>query len=567
MKNIRHLLYLFLILTLALPTAVLAQEDNPFTPFEDAGDQTINSFSISPSSAPIGTTVSFSGDYTVSNPGTDQIAFCFYFKTGDEVSWSSNFTALNSVAGINFTKYPSNNICDSIPNYGNFGFYATNTGGAAFGDTFNQDVTVPNVPSGTGTKIVGVRYYEGSDCDGSGGINDVPGGTNCSVVNQQSFNFTVQNPPDTVYAAADAAGCSGYDPCFTSLIEAYNAVNTGGTLYINDDMPAENLGIGKDLTVDSQTDGSVTGAAGNEVLQISGGSTVTVQNLTIKAGSATDVISLNNAGDFLTLKGCTLSGGADALTGSAGTLHAYANNITGFSNFGSNFGGTANLRHNWWGSSATQTSVNDSDAWTYRLGAAVQSWGEGSLGGASITAIDATGTGVIVSHGRGSDNAPFGKSTIEDGNTQCSDYYDFFTAPGATAGDWEVNVPIDSGSGCDYTYNNRQLFVFALSGGQPDTACSPIEACWDDIKDTVGENVIQLGRTVGLRWSRASTGQLGGTPLVAGNQEGNDPTLIQVQTLTATATRNTWLPLALVLTSLGLLGTLYYLQRRKKDLP
>jgi hypothetical protein len=543
---------LFMVALLALTAAGAAWADT----------ETIATFTITPTSAPIGTTVEFAGTYDTEPGGFAQTAFCFYFATADEPAWDTNFAALGSDAGVVFTKNASANYCPAQAGYGRFGFFTADTSAAVFGDSFRQTVTVPVVA--TGTKIVAVRQYGGADCvdelDDGGG--DAPGGATCAYVNFRSVtNFVVQPAPAIVYAGA--AGCDGYSPCYTSLAAAYNTVAAGGTIRVTAAMPAENLAVSKELTlVDYDGTGALTGAAGTGVLQISSGAVV-VQDLTINAGAAVDVIVVS--GGDVEVKGCTLSGGGNAFGGAAGTLTAYANNIGGYTT-GTTFLGTFNGRHNWWGAGATQSGVGDADAFAFRLGADVAAWGEGSLGGASVTPDTASGVAVIVSHGRGEANAPFGQATTADGNTQCSDYYDVFAAPGATAGNWLVTIPVDSGNGCDYTYNNRQIFRFDLNTGMPTPTCTalPIDPlCWDDLKDTAGETLVQMGRTVGISWQTASTEELGGTPIIAGNQDGNDPTAITLESVSASS-QAAWLPWVILAAALlSAAGALLLLRKRQ----
>ncbi|MCI0521416.1 MAG: hypothetical protein L0Z70_14305 [Chloroflexi bacterium] len=529
-----------------------------------ADTETIAVFTITPTSAPIGTDVEFAGTYDTEPGGFAQTAFCFYFATADEPAWDTNFTALGSDAGVTFVKNASANYCPAQAGYGRFGFYTTDTSAAVFGDSFRQTVTVPSVA--TGTKIIAVRQYGGADCEdeGDNGGGDAPGGATCAYVNFRSVtNFVVQPAPATVYAGA--AGCAGNSPCYTSLAAAYNAVAAGGTIRVVASMPAENLAIAKDLTLlDYNGSGALSGNVGVGVLQIASGAVV-VQDLTITANLADDVF--NVSGGDVVVKGCTLSGGGNTFDGAAGTLAAYANNIGGYTT-GTAFAGTFNGRHNWWGAGATEVGIGDADAYAYRLGADVAAWGEGSLGGASITADTATGTGVIVSHGRGDANAPFGQATTADGNTQCSDYFDVFTAPGATAGNWLVTIPVDAGNGCDYTYNNRQLFRFDLTAGAPTPACTalPVDPlCWDDLKDTAAETLVQMGRTVGVRWQTASTAELGGTPIIAGNQDGNDPTAVTMQSVSARS-QTAWLPWVILAAALLMAaGALMLLRKRLWD--
>ena len=77
--------------------------------------------------------------------------------------------------------------------------------------------------------------------------------------------------------------------------------------------------------------------------------------------------------------------------------------------------------------------------------------------------------------------------------------------------------------------------------------------------------MVQLGRSVGLRWSGATTAYLGGSPIVGGNQDGNDPTVVQLKNLTVTSARNTWVPAALAVVSITVVGGLFLARRRREN--
>ncbi|MEZ4644661.1 MAG: hypothetical protein R3E31_18315 [Chloroflexota bacterium] len=172
--------------------------------------------------------------------------------------------------------------------------------------------------------------------------------------------------------------------------------------------------------------------------------------------------------------------------------------------------------------------MGDADAFAYRLGAAVSAWGEGVLGAAQLTAAGGSGTGIIVSHGRGQANAPFGMATAADGNSQCSPYYDYFVVDGS--GLWTITLPIDDRTACDETYNDNVLFMFALdSGGAPDTSCTPDSACWNLLG---GVSQAGVGRALVATLDAAVS--LQGTPFVAGNEQKNDPTAVTLSALRAT---------------------------------
>lgn len=492
-----------------------------------AAPSIVSTFTVTPSAAPVGTAVTFEGQYDAANTAT---AFCFYFASADAAAWNTNFTALNSVAGVVFAKGAG--TCPAVTGYGNFYFYTNDTSAAIFGDIFSGPVIVPNIA--TGTKLIAVRQYSGTDCDG-GDAASTPGGVNCTPLeNFRSTSLVVQTAPTTVYVGSEAAVCAGYSPCYITIADAVNAVAVGGTIRVLDEVPSVGQSINKDMTILDHTGGGGLSNTGiNGVLTIDG-ATVVIRDLTLTGNNTDPVLEVINSGS-LTVKGCTILNGSYAFSPNSGSITAYANNISDYAAAGvESLGGIINARHNWWSGAA---SIGDADAETYRLGADVEAWGEGALGGATISG--GTGTGVIVSHGRGDANAPFGKATLADGNTQCSDYYDFFTAPGAS-GTWNVLIPIDAGTGCDSVYNNRQIVVFAIDGaGAPDLTCSPDTACWNSTSAVNSNPKVQMGRNVGIRWA-ATTTQLGGTPIVAANQDGNDPTALTLRDLSAQSRSFNW---------------------------
>jgi len=230
------------------------------------------------------------------------------------------------------------------------------------------------------------------------------------------------------------------------------------------------------------------------------------------------------ANSAVSFAGNTLNDVDTVFTITNGDFVAYANNITNFTDGGlTSATGTFNARHNWWGTHATQPTGVDNDSWNYRLGAPVASWSDGSgsatLGGASLTG---TGTGVIVSHGRGLANVPFGKGNDPYASAMCSDYYDLFVLNGS--GNWTAVVPVDAGAACDVTFNTGKLYHFTLTGDMPDTTCSG-SGCWNVPAGTTGAS-----RT--LQVTLDADTLLQGTPFIAGSEEtgtdpgGMDPTMV-----------------------------------------
>lgn len=208
----------------------------------------------------------------------------------------------------------------------------------------------------------------------------------------------------------------------------------------------------------------------------------------------------------------------------SGDSYAYANNITNFTTGVENVGGDINGRHNWWGAH-DPADVNDSDAYGFRLGAAVVTWvdGTGSVSLAdAIAGDDATFAGngalVIVNHGSGQANAPFGKGIPNDtGVNQCADFYDFFAIDGS--GSYNISIPVDSA--CTAALIDDKLFQFALDGdGLPDATCTPDAACWGNIAAT---------RTGDVLTAVVDETDVLGTPFAAPSRNNNDPTAVSLQ--------------------------------------
>jgi len=333
--------------------------------------------------------------------------------------------------------------------------------------------------------------------------------------------------PTTVYANA-TGNCGGNTPCFPTVQAAVDAVASGGTVNVSGSFAAGAL-VGKNVTIQSSNGaiiaGTITVTAGN----------VTLRGLSLNSGANP---AINNTG--------------------AGAVTAYANNLSNTS--GDIVGGTGTFDHNWWGTFTNQPGGVSLADWGERLGAPVESYGIGSLGIASLTG--GTGTAVIVSHGRGSLSAPFGQATVADGNTQCSDYYDYFVQSGG--GTWTVNVPIDNGVGCDSVYNSRRLFLFdlndvaCLAGPNPD----PDGSCWNSLLEN-GAILTQVasGSNRWLRWSNVGTSELQGTPIVSGNQDDLDPTAVSLQSFGLQSGLPLWpFALALVLAA----GMAFFVARRRR---
>ena len=255
-----------------------------------------------------------------------------------------------------------------------------------------------------------------------------------------------------------------------------------------------------------------------------------------------------------------------AQTGTGASMNAYANNISNFGDGGlTTAAGTFEARRNWWDSHFTQPTGVDNDSWDHRLGAAVQSWSEGSgsttltdLGNSGTAQLSGgTGTAVIVSHGRPGtvSEAPFGNGVSGYYDQMCSDFYDMFLLTGAS-GTWTASVPLDVTAGCATTLANEVIFWIPW-GTDYGVECAPASNgfCWDPI-DPV-DVVINSGN---LDVQNLTVTELSGTPIVAGNDTQTDPTVI---TLSILKTQQAQPTLILMLAALVLFSASVWLLSRQ----
>lgn len=383
-------------------------------------------------------------------------------------------------------------------------------------------------------------------------LNGVPVDSDTVVTwtqNLDRWEVDLNAPPQHVYAAPDGAACGGNAPCYVgsaAIQDALNAVADGGLVTI---LGAHTVSV----TL-------ISGGDGNQSVTLTGDGSVAW------AGGAGALLAVG-PGD-VTIKGLTLSCqgdcvSANAINQSSGKLFAYANNITGFSIGFRISNGKADLSHNWWGADATADSVGYYSVFAYRLGAAVADWSEdGSLTDsgngrqAIIAASSGTGQGVIVSHGRGMAQAPFGK--VSGDAAPCSDYYDFFVVNASTGSTWDVTLPIDDTAGCNVntaggTLETNKFFLFALTAeNAPDTACAPNQACWKLYPDSISRD--GTAPPFALTAEAVPAAMLGSTPAVAGDENGSDPNLIVLRDASASHAGGWWPTLALGLLAFAALG-------------
>jgi hypothetical protein len=132
----------------------------------------------------------------------------------------------------------------------------------------------------------------------------------------------------------------------------------------------------------------------------------------------------------------------------------------------------------------------------------------------------------------------------------CSDYYDYFTVNGS--GTWSLELPVDNTLACNSSTLDRLKLYWITDIADCDAPNNA--ACWDLMLNNVSANGQNLAA------SNLSVLDLGGTPFVAGDNSGFEPTAISLQAIRITPkTGPEWLLLALGLTLFGLsLGTVRY---------
>jgi|GEM_PF-3584943 len=237
---------------------------------------------------------------------------------------------------------------------------------------------------------------------------------------------------------------------------------------------------------------------------------------------------LSVAGSSLTVAGnqTRVKNTQPAFRLNSGTLTAYANNLSGFGSGVINTGGTFKGAHNWWGSAFTAPLGLSAADWAARLGAPMAAWAEGNgsatLGSAMLSG--GTGTAVIVSHGRGLANAPFGNGVAPYVDQMCSEFYDFFTVNGS--GTWQADVPVDNTVDCNANTLTPMKLAWIPAGTDYTAECTPASNtnCWDGIP------VVRVSAPGGqiLRVNGLTVAELGGTQIVAGDSGGNDPTVVSL---------------------------------------
>lgn len=243
-------------------------------------------------------------------------------------------------------------------------FVVNTTGKYGMMPSYRDDTTTPDVDEGAEPgDILSFTIDGAAAIPRARSLNGVavdPDTVVTWTANLNRWEVDLNVPPQHVYAAPDEAACAGNTPCYVgaaAIQDALDAVADGGVVTI--------LGA----HVVSST--LISGGAGSQSVTLTGDGSVAW------AGGAGALLAVG-PGD-VTIRGLTLSCegdcvGASAFSQTGGVLLAYANNITGFGAGYSGAGGTANLRHNWWGAAATAGSVGQDAAFAFRLGATMVGW-------------------------------------------------------------------------------------------------------------------------------------------------------------------------------------------------
>lgn len=491
---------LFLLLTISSGAAYA--QDNPNQPpidSDEANIQAITAFTISPNPAQAGSTITLNITFNVSALSTNRLCLYYPAALGQLTGFANQVTSgLQDVYTHAAAPGPGSFIsgCSLISNAYTHRWDASNLSLlATAGDTL---AITANLPSGVGGDFT------------FSFMQPVEGG---NILN--AFLTIVPVEPASVVHVDPANQCGGNTPCYTTLAAGVTYAEAGGVINLHGTLTGGAI-TDKNLTLQSATMATIGGT-----IEVTGDAEVTVRGLNLTHGS----------------QAFTVANGA--------TLTAYANNITALN---TPVAGTGNFAHNWWGSYLIQpggvTGDSSSGDWSKRLGAVVDSYGLGTLGQARVTLLDGTidYNAVIVSHGREEFRAPFGQATSNDGNTQCSDYYDIFVV-GSPSGQRLVSIPIDSRSACTPIYDAKALFMFDI-GVKPDgrgwetctthgTAYSS-PSCWYSLPDAT-QTANEQGRRLRVTLPVES---LQYTPFVSANENLLDPTAILLHNLRVSSQQN-----------------------------
>ncbi len=523
-----------LALTLSLTGAAYADApvDGPVQP------NTISTFTLTPSTAYPGDTVTAHFDFTVANAdlGSPNV-FCIYYTN----SVFDNAPSGNKTSNLGDVYSADWDGVTDCPDSGALREWKLSTAapdaGAEFGDFIEFTFTVP---AGAASDTFRLRQH-----------NTDP--TVLPPVSGVNLALTIGAFGSTIYVANDAAGCGGNTPCLTgpgALNQAIDSVAGPGTVFVlgaylmSPNTPAD-LTTAKTVTVAGAGGSTINMAAGTcsgAALAVNNaGAALTVQNLTldgtcaagnhstaIQASAGALNVSNVTVRDFggtgigvqasagtVVVEGSTFLNNNTALDGTGGALYAFANNVNTntSANAATNVGADDNVKCNYWAS----YNIAGAGAAQYeqRLGSGVSTYIEGAgaltLGRA---ALPNTGSNhVLVNLGRDTANPPFHNGTVAGLGALVSDFFVACTSRGGTdAG--AISVQADNVSPA-----SGGLRLFRI---QNTADCSPSTntACWS----YDGVSSIVAGAT--LTALAANEGHY-----VIGN--GTDPTAVTLRDLSA----------------------------------
>jgi hypothetical protein len=309
----------------------------------------------------------------------------------------------------------------------------------------------------------------------------VPDGTSLTLSGVHNIGATLQPTQSVVLYGGDEAVINWTGGANDSLIEAGNS----------------NLTLMNVTLTCTQNCGTAT------AVRSTGSGRLLVKNAVISGFNT--AVQTDGTGE-MSVRGSTLGNNSIPFGQSAGSLEAYANNVSGFGTAFNSTGGTANLNNNFWGTALGNAPAGlPLAAWDARLGAAVLNWtnvssrvGRAKLGEAELESSDNSGTAVLVSYGRSPANAPFNEPLT--GGELCSDYYELF-ARGTISGGatWTLNIPVDNNAACNAEVLAQQ--ALRQVGNVADCTGTGNPACWD-----TAASVTSIGQT--LQISGVSTAAL-----------------------------------------------------------
>jgi hypothetical protein len=469
-----------------------------------AAPASVQTFTITPSTALAGDTVAFATSFTVDNTGTFN-ALCIYYI---DATYDAAFAAAPAIVVSNLGDAYAKEVQTTAGSPSPSG----HCGGIAGRKIIAYSVALPNifadggdslsfsitVPAGAPTQTFSLRQVN------AGALPPI----------SRNATLTIQTLGNQVYVANDATGCGSNSPCLTgptALNTAIdNVVDPGNVFVLGDYLlsattPAD-LTANKTVTLSGVGSASINMAPGvctaNAAILVNGASAnLTIQNLTIDGtcasgnrtagaqvgGGTVDVrnstlrdfggsgVAVNASGGTAIVEGSTFLNNNAALSGSGGALYAFANNVS--TNTGANavlnIATDDNVKCNYWGA-YNMTGTDATAQYARRLGAPVSTYLEGTgtldLGRADLT-DPGTNNRVIVSLGR--TTPPFNNGTILGLGALTSDFFAFCASRGTTAANLGTititSDPVAAGT------NGHRLYHIA-----DPTQCSPSTnaACW-----------------------------------------------------------------------------------------